>query len=125
MIQSALTWNKPSSIVVNTAIDLVAWNIPTVGVLVATYKVSKVLYKIASKAEEEYGKTGDANSAATAATQEVVKSAVDMTRGEAINTVVDVGWTAIKSTAHLQTNEVQDRVLTTAAKNTLDEVLPK
>ncbi len=63
--------------------------------------------------------------AVSAAAKEVVRTAIGETRDEAIGTIVDVGWSGIKRAAGIHTNELTDRVLTSAVKNTLDEVMPK
>ena len=61
---------------------------------------------------------------AAAAAKQVVKTVIGEARGEIINKMIDVGWTTIKSSAGLSTDEGQDRILTAALRNTLDEVLP-
>lgn len=124
-MQSALRQHKSASIVVNTAVGLLALSNPTVGTLVAAYQTSKFVYGIASDAKKEYDKTSSPKAAANAAAEKVVDSVKDMGRGEAISTTVDVGWGAIKTTTGIKTSPEQDKILTTAAKSTLDEVLPK
>jgi hypothetical protein len=124
-VQSALRQHKSASIVVNTAVGLLALSNPTVATLVAAYHTSKFAYGVASKAKAEYSKTGSPKAAANAAAGEVVNSVRDMGRGEAISTTVDVGWGTIKTATGIRTTPDQDKILTTAAKSTLDEVLPK
>jgi len=124
-VQSALRLNKPASVVVNTAIDVLAVTHPAIGVLVAAYKISKAAYPVVKSAKEEYDKTGDANAAAVAGARQLVSGVKAESRDEAIGTAVDVGWATVKTSTGLQTNEMQDRILTSAFKNGLDEVLPK
>lgn len=124
-IQTTLNKNMAARIVVSTGIDLLAATSPPIGTLVATYRVSKAVYNIANEANKAYQKTGDPNAAVAAGAKEVVKTAIGETRGAMISNMVDVGWTAIKSTTRIGTNEAQDRILSAAMKNTLDEVLPK
>jgi hypothetical protein len=124
-VQTTLSENEPAKVVVGTAIDVLALSNPAIGTLVATYKVSKALYKMASKANDAYDRTHDANAAIKAAAGEAVHVGVGAARDQAIGSLVDVGWTAIKGSAGVATSELQDRVLTSAAKNTLSEVLPK
>lgn len=123
-IQTALKENKPARIVVATGIGLLAASSPPIATLVATYRVSKAAYDIANETNKAYQKTGDPNAAAVAAGKQVMKMAIGEVRGEVINNMVDIGWTTIKTTAGLSTNEVEDRILTAALRNTLDEVLP-
>jgi len=124
-IQTTLEKNRAARIVVSTGIDLLAASSPPIGTLVATYRMSKAVYNIATEANKTYQKTGDPNAAAAAAAKQVVKTAIGEARGEVISNMVDVGWTAIKSSARLSTDEAQDRILSAAMKNTLDEVLPQ
>jgi len=124
-VQTTLSDNKPAKIVVATAVDVLALSNPLIGTLVATYKVSKVIYRVTSKAYETYNRTGDTNEAVKAAAQEVVHVGIGAVRDQAIGKVVDVGWSAMKTSAGVATDEIQDRILTTAAKNTLKEVLPR
>jgi len=124
-IQTALKENKAARIVVATGIDLLAASSPPIATLVATYRVSKAAYDIANEANKAYQKTGDPNAAAVAAGKQVVKMAIGEARGEVINNMVDIGWTTIKTSAGLSTDDAQDRILTTALRNTLDEVLPQ
>lgn len=124
-VQTTLSENKPVRIVVGTAVDVLALSNPAIGTLVATYKASKAIYDIASKAQATYERTHDPNEAVKAAAGEVVNVAIGAVRDQAVGNLVDVGWTAIKASAGIATNEMQDRILTSAAKNTLDEVLPK
>ena len=124
-IQTALKENKAARIVVATGIDLLAASSPPIATLVATYRVSKAAYDIANEANKAYQKTGDPNAAAVAAGKQVVKMAIGEARGEVISNMVDVGWATMKTSAHLNTNDAQDRILTAALRNTLDEVLPQ
>ena len=124
-VQSALRLNRPASVVVSTAIDVLAVTHPAIGVLVAAYKISKAAYPIVKAAKEEYEKTGDAIAAAVAGAREVVNIVKAESRDEAISTAVDVGWATVKTSTGLHTNEMQDKILTSAFKNGLDEVLPK
>ena len=124
-VQTTLSENKSARIVVGTAVDVLALSNPVIGTLVAAYKVSKVVYRVTSKAYEVYDQTHDRNAAIRAAAGEVVHVGIGVARDQAIGQVVDVGWTAMKASAGLATDEVQDRILTSAAKNTLEEVLPK
>lgn len=87
--------------------------------------MSKAVYGIATEANKAYQKTGDPNAAVAAAAKQVVKTAIGEARGEVISNMVDVGWTAIKSSARISTDEAQDRILSAAMKNTLDKVLPQ
>jgi len=110
---------------VSTAVDVLAVTNPAIGTLVGAYKASKIIYNVASAADKAYQKSGDPNDAIKAAAGEVVKTAIGETRGQVIGNLVDVGWSAMKGAAGLATTDLQDRILTSAAKNTLDEVLPK
>ncbi len=124
-VETTLSDNKSARIIVGTAIDVLALSNPAIGTLVATYKVSKVIYQIASKASDAYSETRDANTAIKAAAGEVLHIGVGATRDQAVGGLVDVGWTVMKASAGISTNEMEDRILTSAAKNTLSEVLPK
>lgn len=124
-IQTALKENKAARIVVATGIDLLAASSPPIATLVATYRASKAVYDIANEANKAYQKTGDPNAAAVAAGKQVVKMAIGEARGEVINNMVDIGWTTIKTSIGLSTDDAQDRILTTVLRNTLDEVLPQ
>jgi hypothetical protein len=124
-VESALTLDRPASVVVNTAVDVLAVTHPAIGVLVAAYKISKVAYPVVKAAKEEYDRTGDANAAAVAGARQVVSGLKAESRDEAISNAVDVGWATLKTSTGLQTNELQDRILTSAFKNTLDKVLPQ
>jgi len=124
-IQTTLEKNKAARIVVSTGIDLLAASSPPIGTLVATYRMSKAVYGIATEANKAYQKTGDPNAAVKTAAKQVLRTAIGEARGEVINNMVDIGWTAMKASANIGTNEAQDRILSTAMKNTLDEVLPK
>ena len=104
---------------------MLALSNPLIGTLVATYQISKAIYKVTSKTSEAYNRTGDPNEAFKAAALEVVNVGVGSVRDLAIGKVVDVGWGAIKTSAGVATDEIQDRILTSAAKNTLKEVLPR
>jgi len=124
-VQDALSENKSARIVVSTAVDVLAASNPAIGTIVAAYKISRTMYDIASKAQDAYAKTHDANKAVAAAAGEVVNVAAGTVRDQAVSRLVDVGWTTMKSSAGIETTELQDRILSSAAKNTLAEVLPK
>lgn len=124
-VQTTLRESKPARIVVNTAIGVAAATNPAIAALVATYKLSRTVYKITSTAAEEYRSAGDANAAARAAAKETVGVAIGGARGQVIGNLVDVGWSGIKQTSGISTDSLQDKILTTAAKSTLNEVLPK
>jgi len=124
-VRVALNQNKPARIVVATAIDVIAASNPTIGTLIATYKFSKFTYETASKAYAVYEKTGDINETLKIVAVETTKFVISETREQIIGDMVDIGWKMIKNSAGIETNEIQDRVLTKAAKNTLSEVLPK
>lgn len=124
-VKSTLKLNQSASIVVGTAIDVLAVTHPVIGLLVAAYKVSKAVYPIVKAATDEYEKTGDVDAAASAAAKVVVNTVKAEGRDEAISLVVDVGWAAVKSRAGIKTDEMQDRILTSSVKNVLDEVYPK
>jgi len=124
-IQKTLSENKPARIVVGTAVSVLAISNPAIGTLVATYKVSKAVYNIASKANDTYERTHDTNKAIKAAAGEAVHVGIGAARDQAVGNIVDVGWTSIKASSGIVTNELQDRILTSATKSTLTEVLPK
>lgn len=124
-VQQAIRQKESATVVVQTAIDVLAVTHPAIGALIATYKVSRVAYRVVSAANKEYQRTGDADKAVSTAAKEVVRTAVGETRDEAIGTIVDVGWSSLKKAAGIQTSEMTDRVLTSAVRNTLDEVLPE
>ena len=124
-VHETLREHKSARIIVSTAIDVLAVTNPAIGTLVATYKASKMIYNVANAADKAYEKSGDPNDAIRAAAGEVVKTAIGETRGQLIGNLVDVGWSTMKGAAGLATNDLQDRILTSAAKNTLEEVLPK
>jgi len=115
---------ESATIVAQTAIDVLGITYPAIGALIATYRVSKVAYQVVNAANKEYERTGDANKAVSAAAKTIVKTAIGETRDEAIGTIVEVGWSSLKKTAGIHTNELTDRILTSAVKNTLDEVMP-
>ncbi len=124
-VEDALRQNKSAGIIVSTAVDVLAVTNPAIGTLVAAYKASKIIHNVASAADKAYQKSGDPNDAIKSAATEVVKTAIGETRGQLIGNLVDIGWSTMKGAAGLSTNDLQDRILTSAAKNTLDEVLPK
>ncbi len=124
-VQTTLKESKPARIVVNTAIGVAAATNPAIGTLVATYKLSRIVYNITSTAAEEYQTTGDANAAARAAAKQTVGVAIGVARGQVIGNLVDVGWSRLKDASGISTDSLQDRILTSAAKSTLNEVMPK
>jgi len=77
--------------VVSTGIDLLAASSPPIGTLVATYRMSKAVYGIATQANKAYQKTGDPNAAVAAGAKQVVKTVIGEVRGEMISNMVDVG----------------------------------
>ncbi len=124
-VQDALSKNKPAKIAIGTAVDVLAASNPAIGTLVGTYKASKIAYKAATAAKTTYDKTHDPHEAAKAAAKEGFRAAVGVTRNQIISNAVDLGWHAAKSSAGISSNGMQDKILTSALKNTLDEVLPK
>ena len=125
VVEETLETNKPARVVVNSAIDVIAASEPTIGTLIATYKVSKWIYETYQKATSAYEKTGDSNEAVEVVANETIKYGVAKARDEVIGSIVDVGWGSVKSVSGIKTDELQDRILRAATKNTLDEVLPK
>jgi len=124
-VHRTLTGNKAARIVVGTAVGVLAASNPAIGTLALAYKASRALYAVSSKAYAAYDRTHDANQAVRVAAATAVNVGVGETRDQAIGKVVDVGWTAIKASSGISTNEMQDRILRSAAKSTLKEVLPK
>ncbi len=124
-VQTTLKESKPARIVVNTAIGVAAATNPAIGALVVTYNLSRAFHKVASTAAKEYQATGDANAAARAAARQTVGVAIGVARGQVIGNLVDVGWSGIKQTSGISTDSLQDKILITAAKSTLNEVLPR
>jgi len=90
-IQTTLNKNGAVRMVVSTGIDLLAASSPPIGTLVATYRMSKAVYGIATQANKAYQKTGDPNAAVAAGAKQVVKTVIGEVRGEMISNMVDVG----------------------------------
>jgi hypothetical protein len=124
-LHDAIVGNKPARVIVGTAVGVLATSIPAVGMLVAAYKISKAIYKVSSKAYATYDRTHDAGEAIRAAAGEAVHVGADEARDQVIGKMVDVGWPEIKEAAGVTTDEMEDKVLTSAAKSTLSEVLPE
>lgn len=124
-VQDALSKNKSARIVVRTTVDVLAASNPAIGTVAAAYKISRIIYDVVSKAQDTYAGTHDADKAVAAAAGKVVNMAVGTVRDQAVSKLIDVGWTTMKSSAGIETTELQDRILSSAAKNTLAEVLPK
>jgi len=124
-VHEVLSDETSARIIVNTAVDVLAMSNPAIGTVVGAYKVSKTVYEVAEKANEAYAKTHDPNAAVAAASQEIAHVAIVTARDQAVGRLVDVGWCSMKSSAGIKTSEIQDRILTSAVKNTLSEVMPK
>ena len=124
-VQKTLESNASDQIIVGTAINVLIASNPTLSTLVAVYKLGKWTYETYQKAEEVYEKTGDADKSAQVVANETIKLGIATIRDEVISSVVDLGWGAIKSQSGIQTNDIEDRILSEATKETLDEVLPK
>ena len=96
---------------------------PTVGTLVAAYEISKAVYKVSKAATTNYKKTHDPSKAVAAATRETLKIGVSEVASQTIGTAVETSWVGLKETAGISTNKFQDRILTSAVKSTLKEVV--
>jgi hypothetical protein len=123
-VKDMVSQNRPARIVVKTAIDVVAASNPILSGLVATYEVSKFLHKTATKVRDDYQKTGDKSKAFRTLAEESTKFAVSKTREQVISNYVDMSWKRIKNALGTSMDELTDRIVTKAAKNTLSEVLP-
>lgn len=124
-MQEALETNKPAKVIVNFAIEVIAASQPTIGTLIATYRVSKWIYQTYLKAANVYDKTGDVDQSIKEVAKETAKYGIATVRDEMIGSVVDIGWDSVKNATDIKTNELQDKILRAATKDTLDEVLPK
>lgn len=124
VVEENLETNKPAKVVVSTAIDVIAASNPTINTLIATYKISKWAYETYQKAEKTYEKTGDINESLKVIGTELVKYGIATVRDEVIGGLVDMGWGAVKTATGIKTDELQDRILRAATKNTLEEMLP-
>jgi hypothetical protein len=115
--------SKPARIVVATAVDVLAISNPSIVTLVAAYKISnkisKTVYQVSKAAAENYEKTGDSKKALAAGVKQVLKIGVSEVTSQTVGTTIDISWSVIKGAAGITTNEFQDRVLTSAVKNTL------
>lgn len=120
-VEKALNQNKPAKIIVATAVDVIAASHPTIGTLVVAYKMSKMVYRIANEGYKEYKKTGDTKAALKEAGKETMKQSISVAKEHIISKTVDVGWEATKRIGGINTNEIEDRILTAAAKNVLKE----
>jgi len=111
--------SKPARIVVATAVDVLAISNPSIATLVAAYKISKTVYQVSKAATENYEKTGDPKKAVAAGVKQALKIGVSEVTSQTVGTTIDISWSVIKGAAGITTNEFQDRVLTSAVKNTL------
>ena len=122
-VEKALEQDRPAKIVVETAIDVITATQPAIGMLIATYKVSKVVYDISTKTYEEYQKTGNPNAAIQKGAEVALKHIESQVIEYGLSAMIDVGWATIKKEANLKTTEMQDLILKKAAKNTIKEVI--
>jgi hypothetical protein len=115
--------SKPTRIVVATAVDVLALSNPTVVTLVAAYKISKAVYKVSKAATTNYEKTGNPSEAVAAAAREILKIGVSEVASQTIGTTVETSWVGLRDISGISTDKFQDRILTSAVKNTLEEVV--
>jgi hypothetical protein len=115
--------SRPARIVVAAAVDVLALSNPTVGTLVAAYKISKAVYEVSKAARTNYNETHDPSTAVAAAARQTLKIGVSEVASQTIGTAVETSWVGLKEATGISTNEFQDRILTSAVKSTLEEVV--
>ncbi len=115
---------KSAHITVATAIDLMALASPQIATLVTAYHIGKTVHGIVQKSYEAYERTGDSGEALAAGVKEAVNAGVSSVKSHAIDSTVDMAWGAIKVSAGVTTSQLEDKVLSSAVKNTIEEVLP-
>lgn len=115
--------SKSARIGVATAVDVLAISNPSIGTLLAAYKISKALYQISRAASENFDKTGDASEAVAAGAKQALRIGVSEVTSQTVGTTIDTSWSVIKNVTGIKTNEFQDRILTSATKNTLEEAI--
>jgi galactokinase/mevalonate kinase-like predicted kinase len=81
------------------------------------------VYQVSKAAAENYDETGDPKKAVAAGAKQALKIGVSEVTSQTVGTTIDTSWSAIKSAGGITTNEFQDRVLTSAVKNTIEEGL--
>ena len=123
-VEESLGGNRPARIAVAAAIEVIAANEPTIGTLLSVYRLSTTLYAISNEAYKEYLRTGDTDAAMRKAGEMTMGKTAQLLSDHIASSLVDVGWEAIKKRGGFHTTELEDRILTSAAKSTLKEVLP-
>ena len=122
-LEQSLLKKENTRIVVGTAIALIAQSEPTINTLIATYKVSRAIYDISRQAYREYQKSGETEAAVRKVAEVTIRHAMPYVTSHLISNAIDIGWTAIKQREGITTSEMDDRILTSAAKDTLSKVI--
>ena len=94
---------------------------PIVGAAVAGYQAAILSSDAIDAGAKVYRQTDDPQAAIGAAGKVLAKGVVEAVAEQALGTAIDVGWTAAKSAAKVATTTEQDRLITNAAKSTVEE----
>lgn len=122
-VEQSLAKKETTRVVVGAAITLVAQSEPMINTLLATYKVSRALYNISRQAYREYQRSGETDAAVRKVAEVTIKHAMPYVTSHLISNSIDIGWAAIKQREGITTSEIEDRILTSAAKDTLSKVI--
>jgi len=122
-VEQSLAEKETASVTVGAVITLIAQSEPTINTLLATYKVSRALYDISSQAYHEYQRSGEINAAVRKVAEVTIRHAIPYVTSHLISNAIDIGWGAIKQREDITTSEIEDRILTSAAKDTLSKVI--
>jgi hypothetical protein len=122
-LKQSLVEKETPSVTVGAAITLIAQSQPSINTLLATYKLSKALYNISCKAYKEYKKSGEVDAAVRKVAEVTIRHAIPYVKSHLISNAIDIGWGAIKQREGITTSETEDRILTSAAKDTLSKVI--
>jgi hypothetical protein len=117
----AVDSNAPARVAVGTAVGVLAASNPIVSAAVAGYQAAVLSSDAIDAGAKAYRQTDDPKAAIGAAGKVLAKGAVEAVAEQALGTAIDVGWTAAKSAAKVVTTTEQDRLITSAAKSTVEE----
>jgi hypothetical protein len=97
---------------------------PPIATLVTAYHVAKTLHRVVETSYESYQRTGDSGQALAAGAKEVLRAGVTEIRSQTIGSTIDMTWGAVKAVSRVQTSPIEDKILTSALKNTVEELMP-
>jgi hypothetical protein len=117
--------HKSVNIAVATAIDVIALSSPPIATLVTAYHVAKTLNRVVQASYETYERTGDGGLALASGAKEVLRAGVTEMRSQTIGSTVDMTWGAVKVVSRVTTSPVEDKILTSAVKNAVEEIMPR